>query len=62
MSYKPNRCAKCAYGVMISISHIKHDACYYLIRTGKRRPCPAGDKCTEFKPKGKETKTIWSLY
>jgi len=26
-------------------------ACVYLLDTGERRPCPAGEKCTVFSPK-----------
>ena len=34
------RCRKCLYCV--------DDICNFYLRTGRRRGCPAGDKCTEY--------------
>ena len=30
--------------------HRSLPACVYILDTGRRRPCPAGDGCTEFTP------------
>lgn len=31
-------------------------ACVYALETGRRRPCPAGDECTVYRPQKKEDK------
>ena len=31
--------------------------CFYILDTGRRRPCPAGPDCTEYK-KGKHPKKL----
>lgn len=55
--YKPcARCKKCYYGRATNMGFGKvfplYSCDYYLI-TGKRRPCPAGPKCSVFNAKPK---------
>lgn len=43
------KCRKCLYKT--TLGHISDlVGCYYIGRTGHRRPCPAGEKCTVFVP------------
>lgn len=42
--FDPGRCAHCGYGGSLG--------CSYLLITGRKRPCPPGDRCTEFVPPG----------
>lgn len=45
-----DRCKKCKYRGDEILGEIP---CLYILRTGKRRPCPAGPDCTEFKKGGR---------
>ena len=45
------RCRTCAYSFGDTGTWGGDIFCGYLIRTGKRRPCPAGKGCTVYKPK-----------
>lgn len=53
--YKPcKRCRKCYYSGPVDIGWGKVYplySCDYLLITGHRRPCPAGDACTVYSPK-----------
>ena len=45
------KCKRCFY----SFNHSAHlPTCDYILITGHRRPCPAGDNCTEFTTKRKK--------
>lgn len=48
-------CKNCIYGIPFSAGNHNY-ACYYLVRTGKRRGCPEGwcDKYEEGKPQAYE--------
>ena len=41
------RCGGCRYGVPVYIGDGEEllTACVYILRTGKRRPCPPGEAC-----------------
>lgn len=39
------KCTKCIYRASYGMPW----ECEYIVHTGKRRPCPADNKCTEFK-------------
>lgn len=44
------RCRGCIYSTETEIgADGRLTACYYIVFTGKRRPCPPGDRCTEYK-------------
>lgn len=51
------RCKRCIHSCLTDVYDGKTQmrACVYILDTGKRRPCPAGDKCTAFEPR-KDTK------
>lgn len=42
------KCESCVYRTYVGEGG-NIAACYYLIRTGHRRPCPAGDECTVYR-------------
>lgn len=46
------RCAGCRYAVPIYMGDGDElmTACVYILRTGRRRPCPPGDGCRAFEP------------
>lgn len=51
------RCNSCAYSFHDGLESITTTTyCGYLVRTGKPRPCPAGQGCTEYKPKRRKKK------
>ena len=39
-------CRGCVYLTGVSCDATKHRACFYLVETQTRRPCPAGKGCT----------------
>ena len=46
------RCRSCGYcyiGLDMALCR-SMPMCEYLLQTGRRRPCPAGDGCTAFRP------------
>ena len=44
------RCQNCIHGSpMPSPNVVPEWGCMYIVDIGKRRGCPAGDKCTKFK-------------
>lgn len=46
------RCRSCGYcyiGLDMALCR-SMPMCEYLLQTGRRRPCPAGDGCAAFKP------------
>ena len=47
------RCKSCSYSAYLSNGQGAHPwiACCYILDTGSRRPCAAGDVCTVYKPK-----------
>ncbi len=46
------RCAQCRFGIPIYMGDGDElmTACVYILRTGHKRPCPAGDGCAVFEP------------
>lgn len=51
MSVCDERCLRCDYGFVASNPQLENyslPACEYLLRTGGRRPCEAGERCTQF--------------
>lgn len=44
------KCRECIYGTTLGRAR-NMVGCYYMNRTGHRRPCPAGEKCTVFIPR-----------
>lgn len=52
------RCKDCAYSYWTGFRSPTEVGvgCDYLLVTGKIRPCPAGDDCTEFEQKGQKRK------
>ena len=44
------RCRTCIYRTWLGGGNAKRDylACYYIIREGKPRGCPAGDQCDKY--------------
>ena len=42
-------CGHCYIGFDMALCR-SLPACVYILDTGRRRPCPAGDGCTEFTP------------
>lgn len=48
------RCAACRYNLPVYIGDGDEllTACVYILRTGRKRPCPAGDACSVFEPAG----------
>lgn len=43
------KCKRCIYSMWLALPKAGYwAACDYLGQTGKRRPCEAGDSCTEF--------------
>ena len=48
------RCRSCGYcyiGLDMALCR-SMPMCEYLLQTGRRRPCPAGDGCAAFRPAG----------
>lgn len=44
------KCRSCIYSTDTNIGQDGHlTACYYIVITGKRRPCQPGERCTEYK-------------
>ena len=48
MSLVSKKCKKCAYSGEVLFGEL---CCDYILSTGKKRNCPAGDKCDKFKRK-----------
>lgn len=48
-------CTHCRYGRRIDMGEngTMLTACLYILKTGKRRPCPVGEDCTVYEPRGK---------
>ena len=46
------RCEECRYGVPVYMGDGEElmCACVYILRTGRRRPCPPGRECRVFEP------------
>lgn len=46
------KCRSCAYSCTVNVGEEREmmRACVYILHTGRRRPCPAGKDCTEYKP------------
>ena len=46
------RCQGCRYAVPVYFGDGDDllTGCVYILRQGKRRPCPAGDGCTAYEP------------
>ena len=46
------RCRGCFYVGAIGNAGPEYSpvCCDYMLITGKKRPCPSGDKCTEYTP------------
>lgn len=42
---KSDKCYKCRYGTTVENMEV---ACLYILYTGERRPCPAGEGCTVY--------------
>ena len=42
------KCKTCKYHRYIISGSGKHVCCYYIVMTGHRRPCKAGDECTVY--------------
>ena len=49
MSVVTKRCKDCIYFSMNR--HYSNKSCDYIIKTGKRRGCPAGDECDKYTSK-----------
>ena len=56
LGVKQNRCSKCRYSfVSAAVEDNKYlPACIYILKTGKRRPCEAGENCVVFEKRMKE--------
>lgn len=52
-----NYCIGCEYH-WISYGCAEYQACDYIMRTGKRRPCPSGKGCT-VREKAKRRRYKW---
>lgn len=50
------RCRSCRYFWHINESS-GYMGCEYILHTGRRRPCPAGDACTVYRRKGRPANT-----
>lgn len=50
-----NRCEKCIHSVKLNMFETggRLVACVYILDTYHRRPCPSGNKCTEYEPKNR---------
>ncbi len=51
MSICDERCIGCDFGFIAANPQLENyslPACEYLLRTGERRPCPAGEDCVVF--------------
>lgn len=46
------RCAECRFAVPVYMGDGDEllTACVYILRTGHKRPCPAGAACSVFEP------------
>ena len=46
------RCGRCRFAVPVYMGDGDEllTACVYILRTGRRRPCPPGDGCQVFEP------------
>lgn len=56
----PAKCTKCFYAgpTELSIDGKKLYSCDYMILTGARRPCPAGNDCTVYSARSRKDRTI----
>ena len=56
-----DRCKNCKYSSWLGMYEEREHAraCLYILYRGKRRPCKAGEECTEFEPKEKRS---WVTY
>lgn len=55
----PTKCKKCFYSgpVNFIVDDKRLYSCDYLILTGARRPCPAGNTCTVYSPGNRKDRT-----
>lgn len=46
------KCRDCAYSCMVNVGEEREmmRACVYILHTGSKRPCPASDDCTVYRP------------
>ena len=51
-----DRCKKCRFRVYVNVGEEGEMmvACTYILQGRGRRPCPAGERCTVFEPRGTE--------
>jgi len=58
------KCKSCYYSREVDVGAGKAKerlrACLYILATGKRRPCPAGKKCTVYRPQSDRRKWVHS--
>lgn len=43
---KKSKCESCVYSTRLGDGSTV--ACYYIVNTGRKRPCPPGKKCTAY--------------
>lgn len=46
------KCKSCAFSCMVNVGEEREmlRACVYILHMGRKRPCPAGKECTEYRP------------
>lgn len=45
-------CKDCVYAYIAGVGKQKYICCTYILHRGRRRPCPAGEGCTEHSKRG----------
>lgn len=58
-----DRCAACRFDMPVYIGDGDEllTACVYILRTGHKRPCPAGDACSVFEPASPDDRTGYKM-
>lgn len=56
-------CARCRFGIPVYMGDGEEllTACVYILRTGRRRPCPPGEGCVAYEPARPEPGTTMTI-